>query len=73
MGNIITYIHIKKLGRKSENCSIGYNTKKHKKDLHDLIIAYASISNIKLNIITYISYIDNILVLCYLLVMLLIK
>jgi hypothetical protein len=30
------YSH-KKLGRKSENCSNGYNMKKHKKDLHTMI------------------------------------
>jgi hypothetical protein len=37
------YSH-KKLGRRSENCSNGYNMKKHKKrpTYNDLIIAYAS-------------------------------
>ena len=30
------YSH-KKLGRMSENCSNGYNMKKHKKDLHTMI------------------------------------
>jgi hypothetical protein len=44
------YSH-KKLGRKSENCSNGYNIKKHKKGptYNDLIIAYASRYKARLN------------------------
>ena len=50
------YSH-EKLGRKSENCSNGYNMKKHKKrpTYNDLIIAYASRYKARLNYL-YIIY-----------------